>query len=323
MENIRYSIIIPAYNSASTISKTLQGLFLQNGIEETEIIVVDDGSTDETAELVKDFPVRYIWKANGGPASARNLGIKKAQAEIILFLDSDCIPQYGWLKAMIEPFCDPQISGVKGVYITRQKSLVARFVQCEFEERYRMLKKQNYIDFVDSYSAGFKKEALLKVGGFDEYFPKADNEDVDLSYKLAKSNYRMVFQPQAVVEHIHPANLKKYIKVKFYSGYWRTAVYKRHPKKALKDSYTPQSLKLQILTVALFWMTLIGGILTGFWQFVAGVTLLFLLFWLNFILRILPLNFTMILISPFMLFLKANCFLSGIISGFIAHFVRK
>jgi glycosyltransferase involved in cell wall biosynthesis len=320
MSNV--SVIIPAYNAGKTIAQTLEAVLAQAD-EKVEIIVVDDGSADGTAEIVKRFPVKYLRQENQGPASARNLGVINAQTEIILFLDSDCVPQSGWLQAMTAPFANPEISGVKGRYITRQKSLVARFVQLEFEERYRMLEKRNFIDFVDSYSAGFRKSAFQAVGGFDESFPKADNEDVDLSYKLSKAGCKMVYAPSAVVEHTHPATIVKYLKVKFGRGYWRTVVYRRHPGKAVSDSYTPQTLKLQILTVGLFWAGIIYAILTGFWNFVAGITAVFLLLVLPFILENYRLNKRTILITPFMFFLRASCLLSGIVIGIFRHFAEK
>ena len=318
------SVIIPAFNAENTIDTTLQSLLAQENAGDFEIIVVDDGSTDRTAEIVGKYAVKLIRKENGGPASARNLGVKKSSAEIVLFTDSDCIPANDWIQKMIEPFRDENVSGVKGVYISRNKSLIARIIQLEFEERYLMLKKQKDIDFVDSYSAAFKKTAFQSVGGFDTSFPKADNEDVDLSYKLAGAGYKMVFQPEAVVEHLgHPSSLKRYIKVKFSRGFWRTAVYKRHPGKAVKDSYTPQSLKLQILLSAIIWFCVILGILSGNWLPLALSCVGFLLLTLNFIIKTFRLDMTAAFLSPFLHFIRATCFLCGIMFGLFRHFLRK
>jgi GT2 family glycosyltransferase len=312
-------VIIPTYNSADTLEETLRALTGQELIEYSEIIVVDDGSTDDTARMVKNFEVRYYRKQNGGPASARNLGIDNAQGEIVLFLDSDCVPQTGWLKQMTEPFKDKSVYGVKGVYITRQKSLIARFVQLEFEERYLLLSSKETIDFVDTYSAGFRIEALKSVGGFDESFPKADNEDVDLSYKLARAGYRMVFQPKAVIEHTHPGNLLRYLKIKFNRGFWRTAVYQRHPGKALKDSYTPQTLKLQILSAFGVWMGLIVWLFTGLWQFPAFFGAVFLMLTLLFMSKVFKYDSPAAAVAPALLFLRATCFTGGIGAGLLRH----
>ena len=130
---------------------------------------------------------------------------------------------------------------------------MARFAQVEFEERFDMLKRVGTIDMVDTYSAGFRKEIFLKMGGFDTSFPVANNEDTEFSYRMSKLGYRMVFNPDAIVYHLnHPDTIRKYARLKFWRGYWRMVVYKKFPDKMLKDTYTPQTLKLQILFLFLF-----------------------------------------------------------------------
>jgi len=115
-----------------------------------------------------------------------------------------------------------------------------------------MLKKAESIDMVDTYAAGFRKDIFLLMGGFDPYFPVANNEDTELSYRMSKLGYKMVFNPDAIVYHLnHPSTIRRYSRLKFWRGYWRTVVYKRFPDKMLKDTYTPQTLKLQILSLFL------------------------------------------------------------------------
>ena len=320
---IKYSVVIPVFNAEKTVGRTIEALLAQKGAEQMEIVAVNDGSTDNTPKILDQYPVRVLHQPNSGPASARNHGFRESRGDIILFTDSDCVPQPGWLENMTAPFENPEISGVKGVYITRQKSLVARFVQLEFEERYKMLSKQPFIDFVDSYSAAFTKSALEHVGGFDESFPQADNEDVDLSFKLAAAGCKMVYAPQAIVEHTHPATLKKYLKVKFSRGYWRMAVYKQHPDKAVKDSYTPQSLKLQILSTALLWPAFLILLVLKNGLFVSVITAIYVLSILPFIVRVFSRDYPAAAAAPLMLFLRSNCFLAGVVSGLVRQFFRK
>ena len=192
-----------------------------------------------------------IRQAHQGPAAARNLGAEAAQGQFLLFTDADCVPHADWITEMVAPFGSPDIAAVKGAYKTRQKSLVARFAQAEFEARYRQLAAAQYVDVVFSYSAGFRREVFRTIGGFDTNFPVADNEDTDLSYRVATAGYRIKFNPAAIVYHQHPATLKQYLRKKQSRAYWRVMVYKRFPGKALHDSYTPQTLKLQIGSVVL------------------------------------------------------------------------
>ncbi len=249
MSVVNYSVIVPAYNAEKTIADCLRALGCQSLVPaDYEVIVVDDGSKDGTAEVVKTFPVRYLHQANRGPATARNHGAREARGGIILFTDSDCVPVADWLAEMAKPFGDPDVVAVKGAYRTNQRSLTARFAQVEFDERFELLKRAASIDMVDTYSAAYRKDVFRQAGGFDESFPVANNEDTELSYKLSRMGRKMVFNPEAVVYHLnHPDSLRRYARLKFWRGYWRMVVYRRYPDKMMKDSYTPQTLKLQIL----------------------------------------------------------------------------
>jgi len=250
---MEFSVIIPAYNAEKTINDCLQALLSQSLPKaQYEIILVDDGSTDATADIANPYPIIYYRQENQGPAAARNTGAHQAKGNIILFTDADCVPDYYWIQEMVSPLLsDKGISGVKGAYKTHQKSLTAGFAQAEFEDRFALLKKSTFIDMVDTYSAAFKKDVFLDAGGFDPSFPVANNEDTELSYRLVSKGHLFVFNPNAFVYHTHPDTLKKYLKIKFWRGFWRVIVYARYPGKAVKDSYTPAVIKLQTLMMAL------------------------------------------------------------------------
>lgn len=175
------SIIIPTFNGASRIGNCLDALLKQTHNCDTEILVVNDGYTDETADVVARYPrVRLINQANAGPAAARNHGAKEAKGTIILFTDDDCVPTPDWLRSMIAPFENPEVVGVKGVYRSSQRSLMARFVQLEYEDRYRLMARLPSIDFIDTYSAGFRIDRFLEMKGYDTSFPVACAEDAEL-----------------------------------------------------------------------------------------------------------------------------------------------
>ncbi len=242
---MKASVIIPAYNAEQTIGKCMNALRKQT-FKDFEVIIVDDGSKDGTAKIAAGFKgVKVLRQKNAGPATARNKGAKQAKGEIIVFLDSDCVAEKNWLEQMVAPFENQDISGVQGVYKNKQKELIARFTHLEIEQRYSKMAKQEFIDFIGSYSAAYKKKVFDEMEGFDTSFPMASGEDTDLSFRINKAGYKMVFNQRAAVYHFHPISLKKYLKVKFFRAYWRTKLYGKHSEKMLKDSYTSQTVKLQ------------------------------------------------------------------------------
>ena len=255
------SIIIPTFNGASRIGHCLDSLISQTCGLDAEILLIDDGSTDNIAEVVGRYPqVRLIQQSNAGPASARNRGAYEARGSILLFTDDDCVPEPNWLEAMLEPFSDPEVVGAKGVYRTHQEKLVARFVQVEYEDRYHLMLKHKTIDFVDTYSAAFLRDKFLELGGYDTSFPVACAEDIELSYRMSARGWKMKFVPSAIVYHTHPDTLIWYLKKKYKFAFWRVLAVRKNPGKGLKDSHTPQIMKLQLL----FGPVLIGAIAIDF-----------------------------------------------------------
>jgi GT2 family glycosyltransferase len=136
---------------------------------------------------------------------------------------------------------------VKGAYSHGGCRIIQRLAQVEFEERYSLLGSRTDIDLVDTYSAGYRREALERTGGFDQSFPFPDHEDVDLSYRLASMGCVMKFAPDARVGHRHRSSWRAYFGMKHGRGRWRTRILRRFPKKAGSDSYTPSCLRLQIV----------------------------------------------------------------------------
>jgi cellulose synthase/poly-beta-1,6-N-acetylglucosamine synthase-like glycosyltransferase len=270
------SIIIPCYNAAGYLTECLAALNQQSMARDRyEVIVVDDGSTDNTAQVAEGVCDRCIRTPNRGSAAARNRGVRESTGSVLLFTDADCVPRHDWIEKMTVPFDDPEISGVKGVYRTRQAGLVARFVQAEYEVKYSRMIKQVWIDFVDTYSAGFRRYVFTGLGGFDERYPGASVEDQEFSFRVAEAGYRMVFVPDAVVWHRHADSLGRYFRKKMNIGYWKVLVLKRHPGKLVRDSHTPQLLKLQLPIAFLMPATLLMAPFTTWIPFygVAGVFL--------------------------------------------------
>jgi len=251
-EPVAVSVIIPAYDAAATIATCMEALNNQSLPRSWyEVIVVDDGSMDETADIAARFGARVLQQANRGPAVARNRGIAEARGAMILFTDADCAPAPDWIEEMIAPLADLQIAGSKGVYRTRQENLTARFIQIEYEDRYDHTARYKYVDFIDTYAAGYRRDILAASGGFNTSFPFASVEDQELSFRLASAGHKMVFSPRAIVYHRHPESWLKYAQRKYKIGYWKTLVLRLHPSKAWRDTHTPWNLKAQMLLAAL------------------------------------------------------------------------
>jgi len=165
----RVTVVVPAYNAASVLPLCLQALTSQNYPRFAyEIVVVDDGSTDGTAVIAQRLGAdKILTRPHRGPAKARNTGVENASGEIVLFTDADCEPASDWLSCMVAPFADPQVMGAKGTYRTRQPSVIARLVQLEYDIRYERMARLLQIDFIDTYAAAYRRDLLLKYGGFD------------------------------------------------------------------------------------------------------------------------------------------------------------
>ena len=251
--SIKCSIVVPVYNGQATIGRCVDSLLKQSMRDDSlEILVVDDASTDETLSILSRYPdIRIVRQPrNMGPAAARNRGALEASGEIIVFTDADCIAAPDWVDQMTSSYdSDPRLVGVKGTYRTQQHEITARFVQLEYEGKYDKMAKADTIDFIDTYSAAYRRSIFLEMGGFDTGFPVACAEDVDLSYRMALEGYRMVFNPKAWVYHQHPTRWLDYIRKKYKFAYWRTVAIRKSPAKAFKDSHTPLTQKLQLLLV--------------------------------------------------------------------------
>lgn len=266
---------------------------------------------------MRSFPgVRLINQVNAGPATARNRGALEARGDILLFTDDDCVPQQDWLEAMLAPFADPEVVGTKGVYRTRQGSLAARFVQLEYEDRYRIMSGVRDIDFIDTYSAAFLRERFLEMHGFDTSFPVACAEDIELSYRMSERGWKMRFAPSAVVYHTHPDSLWRYLKKKHKFAFWRVLAVKKNPGKAIKDSHTPQTMKLQLLFPPALCFTLLLDVAFHFRTPLSVVVLgCFLLSTLPFAARALRKDPLVALLSPFLLCARSCAQFLGVVGG--------
>ncbi|HEX6797920.1 MAG TPA: glycosyltransferase [Ktedonobacterales bacterium] len=199
------SVVIPAYNCQRTLPRCLSSLMAQTYPRARfELIVVDDGSTDATAaralKAVRRWGGRFqlVRQTNGGPARARNAGIRAARGEIVAFIDADCTAERDWLQqiaASLEAHADA--AGVGGPLELRAAgSLVASYLGTTAFYRHRLRRGQ--VDYLLTANAGFRREALRRVGGFAEEWG-AWCEDADLSFRLRDAGYSLLLAQEGGV----------------------------------------------------------------------------------------------------------------------------
>jgi lipopolysaccharide/colanic/teichoic acid biosynthesis glycosyltransferase len=247
MPDVHISVIIPARDAGGTLGECLHALAEQSLPREAyEVIVVDDGSRDSTPLIAKQCAQRTLRQPPLGPASARNLGAREARGELLIFTDADCAPAHDFLERLSFPFRDPHVAGAKGAYRTRQRGWVPRFVQAEYEHKYDRTARREFIDFIDTYAAAYRRDVFLANAGFDTHFPTASVEDQEFSFRLARKGYRLKFAPDAIVYHTHDAHLGEYVRRKFGIGFWKASLLRWHPEKLAGDSHTPFPQRLQV-----------------------------------------------------------------------------
>lgn len=232
------SIVIPAYNCEKTIGQAIETCLEQDyPKDKIEIIVVDDGSTDNTKNIVAKYPLKYIYQPNGGPAKARNTGWRNSKAEIVCFLDADCVAERKWIAKMIAHYIREKTVCVGGRYeIANEENLLARCIYSEFLVRYS--KMPELPKYIGSHGYSFRRSFLEKIGGYCEEYTMASAEDNDLAYRILSAGYWPLFDQKIVIAHHFHTKILPYLRIQFWHGYWRMKLYRDHPKMMRGDEYS-------------------------------------------------------------------------------------
>lgn len=196
----KVSVYIPCFNSEKTIKKCIESVINQT-YPVGEIIIIDDGSTDNTLKLISEYNVRLIkHKKNEGLAKARNTGVLYSRNEFIAALDSDCYASPTWLEYLIKSLNKKTLCGAGGKLIeAKTKCLVNKWRAQHMPQNWGDKKLLNPLFLYGSNSL-FKRSLIQKIGMYNPKFKK-NYEDVDLSNRI-KKKYGLIYQPKAVVYHL-------------------------------------------------------------------------------------------------------------------------
>lgn len=252
------TLVIPGRNCAATLGACLDATvpLLADG-QLSEIIFINDASTDATRSIAARYPVTIIDGSGRGAGSARNLGWRAAKTPLIWFVDSDCVAAPDALAILlshIERHPQPQpdsesppharsaVAGVGGSYLNmRPESLLASLIHEEIVERHDRMRPD--VDFLATFNVLYRRAVLVEVGGFDERFIKA--QDAELAYRIRRAGHRLRFDRRSLVGHFHLDRLRPYLRVQRQQGYWRAWLYAVHPERLTGDSYSGFSDHIQ------------------------------------------------------------------------------
>lgn len=207
----RLAVVVPAYNEAVGVERTVRSLAASD-YPSFEVVVVDDGSTDDTAEIVADLDlagVRLVRQDNSGKAAALNMGIEMTDAPIVVMVDGDTLFEEGTLRRLVAPLSDASVGAVSGnTKVGNRRSLLGRWQHIEYVMGFnldrRMYEVLQCTPTVPGAIGAFRREALLDVGGVP-----GDTlaEDTDLTLAIGRAGWRVVYAPDARAWTEAPATL--------------------------------------------------------------------------------------------------------------------
>ena len=220
--NHRVSLYIPCYNAERYLERTLEGALRQT-YPLDEILVIDDGSRDRTREIASRYPVRVLsHDRNRGLPAARNTGFRSARNELVASLDADCVAEPDWLERLLPHLHDPKVVGAGGsLEEAVLTSLADRWRKAHLPEDWGITIITNP-PFLFGANGLHRKSAMEEVAGFDEVTWRASGDDNDISTKLRKKGYNLVYEPAARVKHIKQDTVRSVLDTRW--RWWRYGV---------------------------------------------------------------------------------------------------
>jgi cellulose synthase/poly-beta-1,6-N-acetylglucosamine synthase-like glycosyltransferase len=195
------TIVVPAYNEAVGIERAVRSL-VASDYRNFDVVVVDDGSTDDTAAIVEGLRlanVRVLRKENGGKASALNAGIDASSAPVVVMVDGDTVFEPEALRRLVKPLGDPAVGAVSGnTKVGNRRTLLGKWQHIEYVTGFnldrRMYEVLQCTPTVPGAIGAFRREALVEVGGVSG---ATLAEDTDLTLAIGRTGRRVVYAEDA------------------------------------------------------------------------------------------------------------------------------
>jgi glycosyltransferase involved in cell wall biosynthesis len=228
------TIIVPTYNRAHLLPTVLSAVGEQDQGEDYEIVVVDDGSRDETPQVLEEWcrrlspRMRAFRQENSGPAKARNRGASAARGRLLVFLDDDCVPESSWLRSLEGRLEASGAAAVAGAVINREDDWVGRYIKQESVIGHVVSENGSVTELVTG-NVGVRAHIFREIGGFDEAIRVAGGEDTEFSLSLRAAGHHIVYAPEARVRHESHVGLSGYLRMIFRHGRGRRRLGERFP----------------------------------------------------------------------------------------------
>ena len=254
------SFVVPVHNGAAHLAETLASIAAQADGRPMEIIVVEDGSTDGSAALLRSLAAASHLTVVAGPgrgaAAAVNAGVRLASHPIVCQVDQDVVLGRGWMRTLVEALDDPTVGAAQGCYVTDPRgSFFTRVMGLDLEQRYSRLGA--HLDHVCTGNTAYRVTALQAVGLLDESL--GYGYDNDLSYRLQAAGYRLAFCREARSHHRWREGLVGYLAQQYGFGYGRLDVIARHPTRLTGDAVSPAGMMGHPLVMGLALSLLVAG----------------------------------------------------------------
>jgi len=255
---LRVSVIIPVLNGGPLLAECIQAV-RRSSYPVWEIIVVDDGSNDGSADLARRLGCK-VFETSGrtGPAAARNLGASRATADVLFFIDADVVVRPGVIERIVAGLEDPSVHGVLGVQDPdmRFSDACSRYKNLWMYHTYAA-RSGGDVPLFYTTAAAIRREAFVAAGGFDVNYAGPNIEDTDFGQKLASRGYRIVVDPSARVEHVKGYRLKTLL----LADWARSVALVRLKLRKRRESFTSNDTSVPLSYIMSVPVVLLGSLL--------------------------------------------------------------